>query len=91
MHTTAPGGFCDARGCALTHLLSRADVQRGPGGVRVAQSEPAAAPEEARRRQWWLRRADWRGEAAALGPERLGRSSSGSTSSPSEAAGGGGG
>lgn len=41
--------------------LSRADVQRGPGGVRVAQSEPAAALEEARRRQCRLRRVNRRG------------------------------
>lgn len=52
----------------------------------MAQSEPAAAPEEAKRRRCRLRRADRRGEAAALGPEGLGSSSgsssSGSTSPP---------
>lgn len=41
--------------------LRRADVQRGPGGVRVAQSEPAAALEEARRLQCRLRRVNRRG------------------------------
>lgn len=82
--TTVPGGPCDARGCVLTRSVGRADVQRGPGGVRVAQSEPAAAPEEARRRRCRLRRADRRGEAAAPGPEGLGSlsSGSGSTSPP---------
>lgn len=48
----------------------------------MAQSEPAAAPEEARRRRCRLRRADRRGEAAAPGPEGLGSLSSGSTSTP---------
>lgn len=33
--------------CLRADALGRADVQRGPGGVRVAQSKPAAAPEEA--------------------------------------------
>lgn len=80
VRTTVPGGPCDARDCVLTRLVSCADVQRGPGGVRVAQSEPAAAAEVARRRQCRLRRADQRGEAAASGSERLGNSSSGSTS-----------
>lgn len=72
------------RVCVLTHVVSRADVQRGPGGVRVAQSEPAAALEEARRRRRRLRRADRRGEAAASGPEGLGssRSGGGKTSPP---------
>lgn len=72
------------RVCVLTHGVSRADVQRGPGGVRVAQSEPAAALEEARRRRRRLRRADRRGEAAASGPEGLGssRSGGGKTSPP---------
>lgn len=81
VRTTVPGRPCDARGCVLTRLVSCADVQRGPGGERVAQSEPAAAAEVARRRQCRLRRADRRGEAAAPGSERLGSSSSGSTSS----------
>lgn len=61
MRTTIPGGLRDARGCVLTRLVSCADVQRGPSEVRVAQSEPAAAPEEARRRQCRLRRVDRRG------------------------------
>ena len=48
----------------------------------MAQSEPAAAPEEATRRLCRLRQADRRGEAAAPGPEGLGSVSSGSTSPP---------
>jgi hypothetical protein len=80
--TTAPSVPCGER--VRADALSRADVQRGPGGVRVAQSESAAAPEEARRCPRRLRRADRRGEAAALDPEGLGNSSSGfgSTSTP---------
>ncbi|XP_072607398.1 uncharacterized protein [Vulpes vulpes] len=81
-----------ARGCVLTRLVGRADVQRGPGGVRVAQSEPAAAPEEARRRRSRLKQAG--------GPARRGGNSRPRGTrelkqrqhlSPSEAAGGGGG
>lgn len=48
----------------------------------MAQSEPAAAPEEARRRWCRQRQTDRRGEAAAPGPEGLRSSSSGSTSPP---------
>lgn len=48
----------------------------------MAQSEPAAAPEEARRRRCRLSRADRRGWAAAPGPEGLRSSICGSTSPP---------
>lgn len=44
----------------------------------MAQSEPAAAPEEARRRRCLLRRADQRGKAVAPRPEGFGSSSTGS-------------